>query len=164
MKEITIQDAQMYTSPNPFALVSSCNDFGKTNLMAISWWTYASNSPATVVICISSKGYTHTLIDEGKEFALNIPNENLTDLAAKCGTCTGSDIDKAKAFGIELEPASSIRPMLVKESKVQMECRMVNKIPVGDHFLYVADVICIHGNENAKVLKSMNGYGYLRSY
>ena len=164
MKDITIQDAQMYTSPNPFALVSSCDDIGRTNLMAISWWTYASNSPATVVICISSKGYTHSLIDEGREFALNIPNENLSDSAAKCGTCTGSDVNKAKTFGIELVPASRIRPMLVKESKVQMECRTVIRIAVGDHFLYVADVLCIHGDENAKVLKSMNGYGYLRSY
>ena len=56
MDLMTIGQAQKLTSPNPFALLSVRKNDGTTNVMAVSWWNYASNHPATVTVCLSSKG------------------------------------------------------------------------------------------------------------
>lgn len=164
MNQITIKEAEKFNSPNPFALMTSCDSEGKTNVMAISWWTFASNNPATVVICISSRGYSHTLIEANKEFSLCLPDATLSESAFLCATRSGRDTDKAEAFGIELEKAESIQPMLVKNSKVQMECKVVNEIEVGDHLLFVGEAVCIHGNPDAQHLLSENGYAKLNAY
>ncbi len=59
---VNIGAVQKLTSPNPFALVSVSKPDGTTNLMALSWWTYVSNHPATIAVCLSKKGYTGELI------------------------------------------------------------------------------------------------------
>ena len=164
MNQITIKEAEKLNSPNPFALLTSCSKEGKQNVMAISWWTFASNNPATVVICISSRGYTHTLIEENNEFALCLPDESLKESAFLCGTKSGRDTEKADVFGIELENAEMIQPKLVKNSKVQMECKVINRIEVGDHLLFVGEAVCIHGDASAKHLLSENGYAKLNAY
>jgi len=72
MDLMTIGQAQKLTSPNPFALLSVRKNDGTTNVMAVSWWNYASNHPATVTVCLSSKGYSGQCIRESGAFGLNI--------------------------------------------------------------------------------------------
>ena len=44
MTDLTIGQAQRMTAPAPFALLTSADKEGKTNIMAVSWWTYLSLS------------------------------------------------------------------------------------------------------------------------
>ena len=89
MKDITIGQAQKMTAPAPFALLSSCDSEGKTNLMAVSWWTYLSNHPPKLGVCLSNKGYSGSLIRESGEFSVNVVSESLKDAALMCGRCSG---------------------------------------------------------------------------
>ena len=102
MDLMTIGQAQKLTSPNPFALLSVRKNEGTTNVMAVSWWNYASNHPATVTVCLSSKGYSGQCIRESGAFGLNIVGEPLKEAAIKAGCCSGRDMDKAAAIGIPL--------------------------------------------------------------
>ena len=83
MDLMTIGQAQKLTSPNPFALLSVRKNDGTTNVMAVSWWNYASNHPATVTVCLSSKGYSGQCIRESGAFGLNIVGEPLKEAAIK---------------------------------------------------------------------------------
>lgn len=58
MKDLTIGQAQRMTAPAPFALLTSIDKEGKTNIMAVSWWTYLSNHPVKLGACLSNKGYS----------------------------------------------------------------------------------------------------------
>lgn len=164
MQPITIKEAEKLSSPNPFALVVTCDDTCKQNLMALSWWTYASNNPPTVAICLSGRGHSHTLIDGNGMFSLCLPDDTIAEAAFKCGTRSGRDTDKAAEFGIELIPANEIAPMLVARSKVAMECKVVSAAEAGDHILYIANVVAVHANPDVPHLMCENGYGALKAY
>ena len=164
MESITLKEAQKFSSPNPFALVSAADADGRSNLMALSWWMYCSNNPPTVAVCLSKRGYSGKLIAESGEFALCLPDETLQEAAFRCGTCSGRDTDKAEAFGIELQDADVIRAKLVSHSKVALECRVTQALEAGDHHLFVAEVVKAHGTPSAKHLMAENGYAVLKAY
>ena len=130
--------------------------------MAISWWTFASNRPATLLACVRQKGYSGQLAREGGEFALCMVRESIRDAAQRCGTCSGCDVDKAEDFGIRLVPASKIAPMLVEESVAAFECKLIRSEPVQDHTLLIAVVVACH-IDDGKPLFAMDGYNRLEA-
>lgn len=81
MEKITAAQAQRLTAPSPFALLSSLKEDGSTNLMAVSWWTFLSNRPPMIGVCLGKKGASGKLIQSTGEFALNIVGEELKEAA-----------------------------------------------------------------------------------
>ena len=161
MIDISVSTAQVLTSPNPFALISTKKDDGTTNLMALSWWTYVSNDPAMIAISLSNRGYSGQCIKHNGEFGLSIVGENIRDAAFKCGSCSGRDIDKANEFGIPLFDADLISPKLVSGSRLCFECRISQMLIVSDHTFYVGEVAKIHADPDIPGLYAMNGYSEL---
>lgn len=161
MKDITIGQAQKMTAPAPFALLSSCDSEGKTNLMAVSWWTYLSNHPPKLGVCLSNKGYSGSLIRESGEFSVNVVSESLKDAALMCGRCSGRTTDKVSEFGIETVDASVVKAKLVADSRVSFECRLTDCFDIGDHTIYVGDIAAVHGDESKKQLYAYDGYARL---
>ena len=161
MEKIAIGQAEKLTSPAPFGLLSTVKEDGSANLMAISWWTYLSNHPATVGVCLSSKGLSHSLIEKNGEFTLNIVGEELKESALKCGTCSGKTVNKPEEFGIELCSSEAVAAPSVKGSRVVFECRLVDSVPAGDHIFYIAEVINAFGDADVKHLYAFDGYGRL---
>lgn len=158
MDTLTIAQAQQLTSPNPFALISTRTPEGKNNLMALSWWSYLSNHPATIGVCLSKRGFSGAQIAQTGEFCLCVPDETLRTAAYRCGSCSGRDHDKAAEFGIELVPAEKVAPMRVRSSRLVLECSLRQQVEVGDHVLYIAEVLGCYGNAQAAGLFAMEGY------
>ncbi len=163
MKEITFIQAQQLTFPNPFALISTCDQEENNNLMALSWWTYLSNHPATIGICLSEKSYSQTLIRENGQFCLCVPDQSLAASAFRCGTCSGRSVKKSTDFHIELEDSVCVKPKRVKKSRVILECQVSQSLTVHDHMFFVAEVAACYGNPEASALYAMNGYKQLES-
>lgn len=161
MEPITLSGVQKLTSPNPFALLSSAMDDGKTNIMALSWWMYACNHPEMVAVCVSKKGYTHELIEKSGEFCLSMPTEAIQEAAFKCGTVSGRACDKAAAFQIALTPAKEVATQYVTKSAAVLECKVQSTLPAGDHILFLANVVAAYVDKNARPLHAMSGYGAL---
>ncbi len=161
MTDITIGQAQRLTAPCPFALLSTLKEDGSTNLAAVSWWTYLSNHPATLGVCLSKKGLSGSLIERSGEFGLSIVGEALKDAALQCGRCSGRTVDKASAFSIPLESAGLITAKLVSGSRVVFECRLTGSTEVGDHVLYIAEIAACRGDESVRQLFAYDGYARL---
>lgn len=161
MKRITIREAQKLGGPNPFGLVVTRAADGKPNLMALSWWTYASNNPPLLAVCLSQRGYSAELIRASGEFALCLVDGSLKDAAFACGTRSGRSVDKAEQFGIELIDADSIGAKLVRESRIAFECRVEQVLPAGDHWIFLANVLAVHADETKSQLFATGGYGAL---
>lgn len=161
MNKITISQAQKLTSPNPFALVGTCDNNGRQNLMALSWWTYVSNKPATVAVCLSQKGFSGSLIKQNMEFTLNIVGENLKKEAFSCGCASGRDTDKVQQLSVKLLPSEHITPMRVEQSRVSFECKVMQHIPVHDHDIFIAEVLEIYGDDSIRQLYTLKGYSVL---
>jgi flavin reductase (DIM6/NTAB) family NADH-FMN oxidoreductase RutF len=156
--DVNIKYVQKITSPHPFALISTQKADGSTNLMAVSWWTYVSNNPTTIVVSVSKKSFTNKLICQNKEFGLNIVNESMKKSAFKCGTRSGDKINKPELFNIDLLEPSVISTKLVSENKVALECKLVGIHDSSDHSIFVAEVVASHCNPERNHLYSFDGY------
>ncbi|MBR4392777.1 MAG: flavin reductase family protein [Oscillospiraceae bacterium] len=161
MKELSIGQAQRLTAPSPFGLLSTRQADGTTNLMAVSWWTYLSNHPPMLGVCLSKKSLSGSLIAETGEFGLSIPGEELQEAALRCGTCSGRTVKKAEEFGIPLMPASQIALEVVAGSRVCFECRLKETADAGDHTFYLAEILAVHGDESVPQLFAFDGYARL---
>ena len=158
MKEITVAQAQRMSEPCPFALLGTKSAAGKENFMAVSWWTYLSNHPPMLGVCLSNKGYSGSIIKKQGEFSLNMVALELSSAALNCGRCSGRDIDKIKAFEIETMSAERISAPLVKNSRICFECRLLSAHEAGDHTFYMAEILKIHADEDKKQLFGFEGY------
>ncbi len=161
MTDITIGQAQRLTAPAPFGLLSTLRDDGGTNLMAVSWWTYLTNHPPMIGVCLSKKGLSGSLIERNGEFILNIVGESVREAALRCGSCSGRAVDKASKFGIETQPAAVVAPRAVSGSRVVFECRLAGAAEAGDHVLYMGEIVALRGDAEVPQLFAFDGYARL---
>lgn len=64
--------------------------------------------------------------------------------------CSGRDgIDKFKEFGLTTLPSKYVAPPIIAECPMNLECKVVDFHPVGDHDLFVGEVLIEHMDEEA---------------
>ena len=158
MNRLTVAEAQKLASPAPFALLSVKREDGKTNLMALSWWSFLSNHPPMLGVCLSKKGLSGSLIEKNGEFALSLVGPALKDSAFRCGCCSGRIVDKAEDFGIPLEDAQAIGAQVVSGSRAVFECRLLSAAAAGDHVFYIAEIVAAQGDAGVEQLYAFDGY------
>lgn len=162
MKKISLSEAQRMSAPASFALLTTGNEDGSTNLMAVSWWTYLSNRPPRLGAALGNKSLSGENIRRTGEFALCVVDEELRDAALKCGCCSGKSVNKADEFGIALESAESIAPETVRASRIVFECRLCDTVDICDSSkLYIADIVAIRGDESKTALFAYDVYARL---
>lgn len=161
MKEFTFAQAQKLSSPSPFALVCALEEDGRTNLACFSWWTFLSNSPASLLFCAKHGRYTAQCAARASSFALCLVGEAIKDAAFRCGTVSGQRVHKADAFGIELFPCRDDGLMAPCASRLVFVCRLTQVIPLGDHDLCIGEVERVFGDPEARQLYAFDGYARL---
>ena len=91
MKEIKIEQAPVFTSPNPMTFICSKKADGKTNMATLAFWTYASTNPGKVVFSLNKGAYTLELLAKNKEVVIAVPGVSLAGALIACGTSSGRD-------------------------------------------------------------------------
>ncbi len=162
MEEMTLKQAQVLTSPNPFALVVSRTPAGGVNLMAASWWTYISNRPPMLALSLSQAGFTGACIAASGVFTLCVPDRSLAQQAFYCGTVSGRKEDKAAKANIPLAELGEGFPPAVENSRLALLCRLEQAVPAGDHTLYTARVEQVWGDASKEGLRAYDGYRAVR--
>ena len=64
-----------------------------------------------------------------------------------CGVKSGKDEDKFKNASLTKEPAKYVKAPLIKESPVNIECKVTDVVPCGSHDMFVAKVLCVHADK-----------------
>jgi flavin reductase (DIM6/NTAB) family NADH-FMN oxidoreductase RutF len=147
--EGSIKKYYHYAFPMQTVLVTCNDDTGKTNIITLAWHTPISGKPPLYGISISPKRHSHTLIEKSKEFVINFLPFTLAEAAQYCGTHSGRSTDKLSKTGLALAPAKRTATPIIKEAYAHLECTVVKSIAVGDHTLFVGEVIAVSTDENA---------------
>lgn len=158
MERITIGQAENLTSPNPFALLTVHTPTGETNVMAVSWWTYASNNPPMIAVSLSNKGFSGKCIENSGAFGLNIVGENLRTEAFLAGTCSGQFGGKATKLKIPLYSFEPAHQNMILGSRLWLCCSLRNQMTAGDHTLYLGEVESAWGDSSVNALFAFDGY------
>lgn len=161
MKEVSPDKAWEFVFPQQVALVTSVDREGRPNIITLGWHMHTSFSPPMVAISIGKTRYSHSLISQGKEFVYSIPPFELKDAAFFCGTCSGKKVDKFKETGLTSLPAKLVKPPLIEEAVVNMECRVEEMVITGDHTIFVGRILCSWLGEKKPILLTVEkGYRF----
>jgi flavin reductase (DIM6/NTAB) family NADH-FMN oxidoreductase RutF len=143
-------------------LITSDGPLGP-NIMAAEWIHHISYSPSLVAANIRGHDATAQNINESKEFGVNIAAENQNVICSIAGKYKGIHVDKIsvlKEAGIaafyNAKRISKEVPMLVGAA-MNAECKLVKQEELGDHIMFVGEVIEISADENIRPLLYHNG-------
>ena len=127
--------------PVPAVLVSVADSAGNDNLITIAWTGTVCSDPAMTYISVRKERYSHHMLKENKEFVINLVSKEICRAADFCGVRSGRDLDKFEATGLTREKASTVNVPLVKESPVNIECKVTQVLELGSHDMFLAEVV-----------------------
>lgn len=145
-------------APRPIAFVSTKNLNGEINLAPYSFFNAFSSNPPIVIFSSNrrvegntTKDTLHNVI-ETKECVINVVNFDIVRQMMLCSVDFPADIDEFEQSNLTPIPALHVNSPLVKESPVNMECRVKEIITLGDQggagHLVICEVLCFHIDEN----------------
>jgi flavin reductase (DIM6/NTAB) family NADH-FMN oxidoreductase RutF len=134
--------------PCPVVLVTCVDSDGKPNIITLGWVGTACSDPPMVGLGIRTYRYSYKLIKDAGEFVVNIPTTEILRETDFCGVVSGKDVDKFSETGLTPEPAEKVKPPLIQECPVNMECVLKRKIPLGVHHLFIGEIVCVHVDQD----------------
>lgn len=132
--------------PIPAVLVTS-GTMEKSNIMTVAWTGIINTNPAIVYISVRPERYSYQLIEENKEFVINLTTEKLAFATDWCGVKSGKQFDKFGKMKLTKEKANFVKCPMIKESPVSVECKVIEEKSYGSHTQFVAEVLAIHADE-----------------
>lgn len=133
--------------PVPAAMVSVADKEGNANIITVAWTGTVCTNPPMLTISVRPERHSYHMIRETGEFVVNLTTEELAFATDYCGVKSGRDIDKWKDMGLTQEPASKVSVPLIKESPVNLECKVVRVDELGSHHMFLAEVVAVDVDE-----------------
>ena len=89
------------------------------------------------------------MIKETGEFVVNLTTKDLVYATDWCGVKSGRDVDKWKEMKLTPEKAEKLvyAPM-IKESPVNIECKVTEIKELGSHHMFLAEVQAVHVDQS----------------
>ena len=125
------------------AVMVTCGDMEKSNIITVAWTGILNTNPAKVYISVRPERYSHNIIKETGEFAINLTNSELVYATDWCGVKSGAKVDKFKEMKLNKEKLNHINCPGIKESPVTIECKVSEIREMGSHDMFIADVLSI---------------------
>jgi flavin reductase (DIM6/NTAB) family NADH-FMN oxidoreductase RutF len=133
--------------PNPVVLVTTVDANKRANIMTLTLVGAVCWEPPIVGIGVGKNQHSRTLIEKLGEFVVNIPKAEMLRDVEYCGLVSGREVDKCSKTSFSLVPSSKVGPPIIKECPVNLECKVKNEIPLGSNILFLAEIVCLHIDE-----------------
>lgn len=132
--------------PLPVVMVS-CGDMEKSNIITVAWTGILNTDPALVYVSIRKERHSYEIINNTKEFVINLTNEKLVKATDWCGVKSGAKVDKFKTMNLTKEKANFVKCPLIKESPACIECEVIETKDLGSHTQFIGKVLSIDADE-----------------
>jgi len=155
MKKIDTKLAFDKFKPESCVFVISRSLNWKNNWM-IAWFNMkCSADPYMFAVSLWKKWYTHKLIRESKEFVIAVPNKDLEKEIRVFWKNHWNNFDKFKKTNLKTRKWKFVNSFLLEDATINFECKLINEIDVGDHILFIWEVLASYVNEDKKILLNM---------
>jgi flavin reductase (DIM6/NTAB) family NADH-FMN oxidoreductase RutF len=162
LKELKTAEKQYYLqhviAPRPICFASTIDKAGNVNLSPFSFFNLFSSNPPVVVFSparrVRDNTTKHTLqnVLEVPEVVINIVTYDMVQQTSLASCEFPKEVSEFIKAGFTEEPATLVRPPMVKESKVKMECRVIEVKPLGTEGgagnLIICEVLRLHINDS----------------
>jgi flavin reductase (DIM6/NTAB) family NADH-FMN oxidoreductase RutF len=162
LKDLKPQDRQNYLqhaiAPRPICFASTVDKDGNINLSPFSFFNLFSYTPPIVIFSplrrVRNNSTKHTLenILEVPEVVINVVDYDMVQQTSLASCEYPKEINEFVKTGFTAMPATMIKPPMVKESKVKMECSVIEVKPLGSEGgagnLIICEVLRMHVDDD----------------
>lgn len=134
-------------NPVPVVMVTCADSAGKPNIITVGWAGTINSDPPMLSISVRKERYSHDLIRDKGQFAVNLATQKLVRATDLCGVKSGRDTDKFALAGLTPERASVIDVPIIKESPVALECVVKKMVELGSHDMFIAEIVSVDTDE-----------------
>ncbi len=141
-------------APRPIAFASTIDQNGNANLSPFSCFNVFGVNPSTLIFSPSRSGRTNELkdtllnVNEVPEVVINVVTFSMVEQMNLASTEFPRGVNEFYKSGFTPVPSEKIKPFRVKESPVQIECKVRQLIETGDGpgaaNLIICEVVLIH--------------------
>ena len=159
-----IDDAHFKLAMSHFAsgvTVVTTSHEGRQYGMTVASFASLSLHPPLVLVCIERSVKTHDAIAASGKYGVSILSGAQADISAKFASRSDD-----KFNGVELVPGELDAPLsvpLIAGALTAIECRVYDRLPGGDHTIFIGEVMKIHTTEGDPLLYFRSGYREMRS-
>ena len=149
MAKKTIKPSAML-APLPAVMVSCGRpEDGTENVITIAWTGIINSDPPRTYISVMPRRASHDIIEKSGVFVINLVPEALAFAMDWCGCVSRNKEYKfGEKTGLTVEKAETIDCAAIKESPVQLECRVFEKKTLGSHDMFLADIVNVRVDES----------------
>lgn len=158
LKDLKPAEKQYYlqhvVAPRPICFASTIDKAGNVNLSPFSFFNLFSSNPPIVIFSparrVRDNTTKHTLqnVLEVPEVVINIVTYDMVQQTSLASCEFPKETNEFVKAGFTAIPASIVKPPMVKESKVQMECTVIEVKPLGTEGgagnLVICEVMVMH--------------------
>lgn len=110
---------------------------GQWAAMSAEWCTPVSIEPRLLGVYVGDSRFTWSVVERADSFGLSLLAEPQAALSKQLGNVSGRDVDKRPWWWADSEPGEALPVRLIGGACSWYECRIVDRITVGDHRLVV---------------------------
>lgn len=162
LKKLQTVDVQNYlqhaVAPRPICFASTIDKDGNVNLSPFSFFNLFSSNPPVVIFSparrVRDNTTKHSLqnVYEVPEVVINIVDYAMVQQTSLASCEYPKGTNEFTKAGFTEEKATIVSPPMVKESKIKMECRVMEIKTLGESGgagnLVICEVICMHIDES----------------
>ena len=134
-------------NPTPVVMVSCGSTLDEYNIITIAWAGTVCSDPPMCSISVRPERHSYDIIKKEKAFVINLVDKKLASCADWCGVRSGRKYNKFLETGLTPVRATQVNAPMIGESPVNLECKVIQIIPLGSHDLFLAEVVAVHVNE-----------------
>jgi len=141
LKDLKTAEKQYYlqhvVAPRPVCFASTIDKEGHVNLSPFSFFNLFSSHPPVVIFSPSRRvrdnTTKHTLqnVLEVPEVVINIVTFDMVQQVSLASCEFPKEVNEFVKAGFTPQPATLVKPPMVKESKVKLECKVIEVKPLG---------------------------------
>ena len=147
MSKVTFKPGTM-VNPVPVVMVSCGEKEEEYNIITIAWTGIVNSEPPMTYISVRKSRHSHSIIEKSGEFVINLCTEDLAWKTDYCGVKSGRDMNKFKDQDLTPVPGQLVKCPMIKESPVNIECRVHEILHYPSHDMFVAEILTVHVDES----------------
>jgi flavin reductase (DIM6/NTAB) family NADH-FMN oxidoreductase RutF len=126
----------------------------KTHGMTVSAFSSVSVDPPLVLVCANRSSTTHSIIEEGGVFAVNILASHQQDIS---NIFASSKHEETRLQRVSWSEGETGAP-LIDEALASLECKVASAHREGSHTIYVGHVHAVHTTDAEPLLYYKGSY------
>lgn len=145
-------------APRPIAFASTLDKEGNPNLSPFSFFNVFGVNPPIAIFSparrVKNNTVKHTLENamETGEVVINVVNYSMVQQASLASTEYAKGVNEFEKAGFTAIPSEKVKPFRVKESPVQLECKVKEIVQTGAEGgagnLIICEILLVHINED----------------